>query len=93
MKTLFDIPPIEPPPKVRKKRKKSNRYFVKENRRRYRLHRKVKDLSNVQLEVRARILILPVGFNIDFYPSVKELILRFKYFAPTLYTPHTHIEI
>ena len=90
-----EVEKVSPPPKVRKPRKKSNRFSEKENGRRYRLHRKVKDCSNVQLDVRSRIITLPVGFNMDFYPSVKELICRFKYFAPTVqnYPPDFNNEI
>lgn len=87
MKTIELFPEtgrIEPPPKVRKPHRKSNRYTPKENRRRYRLHRKVKDLSVADLQVRARVLVLPVGFSVEDYPSIKELIYKFKYYAPTI---------
>lgn len=79
-----EVERVEPPPKVRKPRQKSNRYTPKDNRRRYRLHRKVKDLDVAELQVRARVLVLPVGFSVENYPNIKELIYRFKYYAPTI---------
>ncbi|EKB58382.1 hypothetical protein [Bergeyella zoohelcum] len=75
---------IEPPPKVRKPRRKSKRYTPKENRRRYRLHRKVRDLESVELRVRTREIILPLDYPVEQVLSVKELICKFKYYAPTI---------
>lgn len=85
VKELFpEVKRVEPPPKVRKPRRKSKRFTPKENRRRYRLHRKVKDLGNVELKVRAREIVLPLGFEIESKSSIKELIYKFKYFAPII---------
>lgn len=74
-----EVERVEPPPKERKPRRKSKRFTPKENRRRYRLHRKVKDLGSVELRVRAREMVLPLGFKMENYPYLKELIYRFKY--------------
>ena len=79
-----EVERVEPPPKVRKPRRKSKRFTPKENRRRYRLHRKVKDLGSVELKVRAREMVLPINFPVEQHSVVKELIYRFKYFAPTI---------
>lgn len=79
-----EVKRVEPPPKVRKPRPKSKRFTPKENRRRYRLHRKVKDLGSVELKVRAREMVLPINFPVERHSAVKELISRFKYFAPTI---------
>lgn len=79
-----EVERVEPPPKVRKPRRKSKRFTPKENRRRYRLHRKVKDLGSVELRVRAREMVLPINFPVERHSAVKELISRFKYFAPTI---------
>lgn len=80
IKELFpEVERVEPPPNERKPRRKSNRYTPKENRRRYRLHRKVKDLGKVELKVRAKEMILPLGFQTENYPYLNELIYRFKY--------------
>lgn len=79
-----EVERVEPPSKVRKPRRKSKRFTPKENRRRYRLHRKVKDLGSVELRVRAREMVLPINFPVERHSAVKELISRFKYFAPTI---------
>lgn len=85
IKELFpEVKRVEPPPKVRKPRRKSKRFTPKENRRRYRLHRKVKDLGSVKLRVRAKEMVLPINFPVEQHSAVKELISRFKYFAPTI---------
>ena len=85
IKEMFpEVEKITPPPKFRKPRKKTNHFTTSENYRRYRLHRKVKDLDNVKLEVRAKTITLPVGFSLENYPSVQELVFRFRYFAPTI---------
>lgn len=86
VKELFpEVERVEPPPKVRKPRRKSKRFTPKENRQRYRLHRKVKDLGSVELRVRAREMVLPLGFETENFPYLNELIYRFKYQAFTIY--------
>jgi hypothetical protein len=87
MNKLFEIPETQPPKKERKQRRKSTRYNKSENNRRYKLHRKVKNLSNVKLLVRQKTIILPPNLNLEFYPSVEELVFKFKYFAPVEITP------
>lgn len=79
-----EVERVEPPPKVRKPRRKSKRFTPKENHRRYRLHRKVKDFGSVELRVRAREMVLPINFPVEQHSVVKELISRFKYFALTI---------
>jgi len=88
MKTLFELPAIQPLPKQRKPRRKNRTLYSKsENNRRYKLHGKVKKIADIKLEVRKRIIIVPVGLDVDFYPSIQELIYKFKYTAPTEFTP------
>ncbi len=85
IKALFtEIEPVEPPPKLRKSCRRYNRFTPKENRRRYRLHRKVKDLGVIELKVRAREMVVPFGFDCEKHPFVMELIQRFKYYAPII---------
>ncbi|ROH98312.1 hypothetical protein EGI16_21785 [Chryseobacterium sp. G0240] len=85
-----DVPIVQEPPKDRKKRRKCTLYSKKENNRRYRLHRKFKSLGleNVKLYVRMRLIELPVIFDLEPYPDLKELIFKFKYQAPTEFLPH-----
>lgn len=83
-KLFTEIEPVEPPPKLRKSCRRYNRFTPKENRRRYRLHRKVKDLGEVELRVRAREIVLPINFPVEQHSVIKELISRFKYFALTI---------
>jgi len=84
-----DLPRIPEPAKERKKRRKCTLFSQKENNRRYRLHRKVRklNLKGVKLHVRKRVIELPVMFELDDYPALKELIYNFKYQAPTEYLP------
>lgn len=82
-----EIAMVQPPLKLRAPRKKSNRFTKSENNRRYRLHRKVKNLSCVKLDVRNKYIEVPHNFNLDFFPSVKELVFRFKYYAQICITP------
>ncbi|WP_159109180.1 hypothetical protein [Elizabethkingia anophelis] len=84
-----EVVPVEQPPKERKIRRKCTRYNRTQNNRRYKLHRKVRslELEEVKLHVRKRIIELPVMFDLDPYPCLKELIYKFKYEAPTEYRP------
>lgn len=85
---LFNIPEKEPPKKQRKPRRKSrNIYSSSENNRRYKLHKRVKEIDGVKIEVRKRIIIIPLGFEIEKHNSIDELIKKFRYTAPTLFTP------
>lgn len=85
-----DLHRIQKPPKERKKRRKCTLFSQKENNRRYRLHRKVKKsaLKDVKIYVRKRVIELPVMFELDDYPDIKELIYKFKYQAPTEFLPN-----
>lgn len=76
---------IEIPKKPKKPRRKSTLYSKKENNRRYKLHRKVKKIESISLFVRERLIELPIGFEINDYRYVKELIEIFKYQASTLF--------
>lgn len=90
LSNLFpELVPVEQPPKERKIRRKCTRYNRTQNNRRYKLHRKVRslELEEVKLHVRKRIIELPVMFDLDTYPCLKELIYKFKYEAPTEYRP------
>ncbi|PTT19499.1 hypothetical protein DBR28_21345 [Chryseobacterium sp. HMWF028] len=84
-----DVPRLQEPTKERKKRRKCTLFSQKENNRRYRLHRKVRKLAleGVKLYVRKRVIELPVMFELDDYPALKELIYDFKYQAPTEFLP------
>jgi len=84
-----EVPVVPEEPKQRKQRRKSTRYSQKENNRRYRLHRMVKDLKleEVKLHVRLKVIEIPVMFEIELYPPIEELINKFKYHAPTEYLP------
>lgn len=80
-----EVAPVDPPPKERKNRRKCTRYNKTQNNRRYKLHRKVRslELKQIKLHVRKRVIELPVMFDLEPYPCLKELIYKFKYEAPT----------
>ncbi|MEN5130690.1 hypothetical protein [Elizabethkingia anophelis] len=90
LSNLFpEVVPVDPPPKEKKIRRKCTRYNKTQNNRRYKLHRKVRslELEEVRLHVRLRVIELPVMFDLEPYPCLKELIYKFKYEAPTEYRP------
>ncbi|MCT4238443.1 hypothetical protein [Elizabethkingia anophelis] len=91
LSNLFpEVVSVDPPPKKKKIRRKCTRYNKTQNNRRYKLHRKVRslELEEVRLHVRLRVIELPVMFDLEPYPCLKELIYKFKYEAPTEYYPN-----
>lgn len=58
-------------------------FTKKQNRRRYRLHRKVKDNQAVRLQVRERTMYVPLDFDLNAHRYESMLVKEFGYSTQT----------
>lgn len=91
MTELFpQIKRVEPPPKIRKPRKKLHNFSKEQNRSRYYRHRKIKqEKAPVLLEPKLLKMQCELGFDIERYKHIKALIKKFGYTieAKPFFTP------
>lgn len=81
MNELFpQVKRIDPPPKMRKPRKKLHQFSKEQNRSRYYRHRMIREEKlPILLEPKALKMQCRLGFDIENYKHIKVLIEKFGY--------------